>query len=341
MSGWTPRGSRTAQAQALAVTLAQELGEEHRCHLADEPAQAIAQDYGIEVTFREPSPDPSCSVDGLFHPNPPRIVVARSIPTREAFSLLHEFAHYLGRNSLVVMEALHQLSPRRQRALEEDVCDAFAAEILLPTERVDAVLDGGEVSAEVLRALAAEGRASRAACCVRLAQKLDGDSYVVLADLDGSLRFCAAGGDAYRVARTAEQPRESALTRAARSGRAQETDRLTHRSGGKTPTMYVDACADSEYVYAIYQARKPSWAVVPIPDHQRKALRPEVICAHCGTEFTAFEEPCERCETPACTSCQRCGCQPTSTLRICQGCWLQKPLAEFPAEEPYCQECDA
>lgn len=338
MSGWTPRGSRTDQAQGLACLLTEGLTASHRRELAQDPVPAI-RTHGIEVGFHEPSSHPSCSVDGFYHPNPPRISVARSIKTREAFSLLHEFAHDRQRHSFEVMEACQPLEATRRRALEEDICDAFAAEILLPPELVDAALDGGEVTAEALRYLGQQNQASRAACCVRLAQHLEGDGYVVLADHDGSLRFCAAAGDAYPVARTAAQPRQSALTRAAGSGRAQETDRLTHRSGGQTPTMYVEACADEDYVYAVYQARKPSWAVVPIPQHQRRARRPEVICVHCGTEFTAFEEPCERCETHVCVDCGRCGCQATPPVRICEGCWLQKPALEFSTDEPYCDEC--
>lgn len=339
MSGSTPRGSRVTQAQRLALGLVDGLDPEHREDLAHDPATMIAEHHGIAVSFHAPSPEPDCSVDGLYHPDPPRISVARSIATREAFSLLHELGHHLLWDSYAVIDAFQQLNRQQERALEEDICDAFAAELLLPEHLVDDVLDGGEITARALRGLADHRRASRAACCVRLAQRLGGDGYLVLADRDGALRFCAAAGDAYRVARTAEQPRESVLARAGRAGRADGTDCLTHRSGAKTPTMYVDAVADDDYVYAVYQSRRPRGMFVTIPDHERKGRRPEVLCVHCGTEFVAFDERCERCDAPPCSDCGRCGCQAASATRLCETCWLHKPATEFPTDEACCEEC--
>lgn len=339
MPGLTPRGSRLEQAQRLAACLAEPLSDEHREQLAAAPGDSIESLYGISVAFHEPRGSQMCSIDGIYRPDPPRISVAHSVPTRVAFSLLHELGHHLQRDSFEIMRAMQPLRPERRRALEEDVCDAFAAEILLPNRFVETVLTDREISAEALRVLAEARTASRAACCVRLAQRMTGDGYVVLARHDGSLLFCAAAEGAVRVARDAAQPAQSVLTRAAGAGRAQEIDRLTHRPGWQTPAMYADAVVDDDYVYAVYQARKPRWAVVPIPERERRPLAPQRICPHCDTEFEAYGPPCEQCDVPRCPHCERCGCQAQVTVRLCQGCWLQKPIAEFPVDQPLCDEC--
>lgn len=340
MSGLTPRGSRVADAQALVVALADDLTEAHRHALATEPAASIEHAYGVQVTYHLPSRQAGCSIDGIYRPHPPRISVAQTIRSRETFSLLHELAHHLQRHSYTVMRALQQSKTAHARkALEEDVCDAFAAEILLPPTLVDEVLDGGEVSAQALATLAGRSQASRAACCVRLAQRLRGDGYVVLAAVDGSLQFCAAAGDAPRVARNAAQAEQTALTRAASSGRARELDRLTHRSGWQTPAMFTDAVRDGDSVYAIYQTDSPSWAVGPIPSDQQFALPPQRTCEYCGTDHHSRAAACHQCGVPACPHCHRCACQPQVTVYICQGCWLQKPAAEFPTERPLCTDC--
>lgn len=340
MSGLTPRGNRLVHAQALAGTLADGLAEAHRQALAVAPADTIEQEYDIQVAYHTPSRQATCSIDGIYRPNPPRISVARSILSRETFSLLHELAHHLQRRSYPVMRALQRCkTPHARKALEEDVCDAFAAEVLLPATLVDEVLEGGEVTAQALATLAERSRASRAACCVRLAQRLRGDGYVVLAHLDGRLQFCAAAGDAPRVARDAAQAEQTALTRAASHGWTQDLDRLTHRSGWQTPAMFVDAYRDRDWVYAVYQTESPSWAVGPIPPDQQFPLPPQRTCEHCGTDHHSRDQACPQCGVPPCPHCHRCACQPQVTVYICQGCWLQKPTAEFPTDQPLCTEC--
>jgi hypothetical protein len=103
--------------------------------------------------------------------------------------------------------------------------------------------------------------------------------------------------------------------------------------------MFLDAVRDGDWIYAIYRTESPSWAVGPIPSDQQYPLPPQRTCEHCGTDHDSRGEACHLCGVPRCPHCRRCACQPQVTVYICQGCWLQKPAIEFPADQPLCSDC--
>lgn len=341
MPGSTPRGNDLAEAQRLACLLIGHIDEDVRTELARDAWGTIVSSYGIPVSYHPATASQSCSIDGLYTPDPPSISIARAASTpRESFSLLHELGHHLQRRNLDIAAALARIPVKLRSAMAEDVCDAFAAELLLPSATVARILDGTHPSGSVLRRLYQGSEASRAACCVRLAQTMVTEGYAVLADQEATINFVARAHAEYRVGRGVHQSPDGVIARAIRSGSARDKDRLTYASGWRSGLYYADATFDGQWVYAVFQTRPPStWAIGLLTEDERRPRPPELECPHCTSMFEAWAKACEQCGQVACTDCSRCGCVPRAMFRTCQGCWLQKPVAQFAGDNPICEDC--
>ncbi|MCW2616266.1 MAG: hypothetical protein JWN08_3260 [Frankiales bacterium] len=83
---------------------------------------------------------------------------------------------------------------RRPAPRRRGECGAFAASVLLPHELVDQHIPAAGPSVYDIRDLNAASSASRAAACVRAAQRLRSPGHVVLLDYDGTVQFAPAQG---------------------------------------------------------------------------------------------------------------------------------------------------
>ena len=107
-----------------------------------------------------------CSVTGSYHDemHPPVLCVAQSASVRRRqFTVLHEFGHHLQNTDIGLAEQLLQRNDR----FEEDVCDLFAARVLLPDSLVAGCFDERTPTAGDVVRLYQASSASRAACVVR------------------------------------------------------------------------------------------------------------------------------------------------------------------------------
>jgi Zn-dependent peptidase ImmA (M78 family) len=339
VSSLTPRGNRTRDVRTTAASLLPAATTHATLHeLAVDPATVLRQRYGIEVVLRPPAAPGKCSIDGSYRRNPLRISVSSALSTRRVlFSILHEFGHHLQRRSFEAIDARTRAG-KKAVAFEEDVCDAFAADILVPDTLVDEILDGHDVTAAALVRLFHESQASREACCVRIVQRLRTDGYVILADADGVIRFAASNHD-YRIRRDTEQGSTHPLAAAA-TRQVREKARFRYPSGWQTPVYFLDALADQGWVLAVAQQHPPSWAVIPLRGNELFPLPPDEDCAHCGESLTVWQEPCTDCRKTPCPSCGRCSCRATSIKsQLCSECFLMKALLQFPHGSGICYDC--
>ena len=321
--------------------LLEPLGGAARDALAADPEGAVRDVFGIAVTVSDRALESDCGIDGLYFAPPPRIEVAASASRRrEHFTVCHEFGHHLQHEDDELMGLFESLGPAGE-AVEEDVADTVAAELLMPSDRVRDVIGAAGPRARDVAGLFTQTQASREACCVRAAQTLRAPGYVVLADVDGTVRFAALSRTVYRVGRGTAQHDGHLLARAGRTGSARGTERLAYASGTLSDWMHGDAVADGGYVFGVFTTGAPPWgglSVLP-SDGPRGA---DVSCVRCDNDFEAFGRPCASCGDHRCPECGGCSCDDapaTAPDRLCGACFLTKPRAQFAGDGSVCTDC--
>lgn len=303
-----------------------------------------------EITLRVVDYDPSqddCGIEGHYDESTRTITVRRSTSRRRTwFTSLHELGHDRARQHPDVARAIAQLSPDAGRRFEEEIANAFAATILIPNEVLDAVMGDKEPTAVAVVELFRDDRVhgSREACCVRVAQRMTGNGYLVLAE-GGIVRFCAVAGTAYRVARGAAQEPGHLLERAAEHGRATDNRvTLRHRSGAHTPPFAGQAVSDGPYVFAVFtDATNLPWGGwIPPRDSRPADGPPEMWCEECDEIVEAWQ----RCDTDpshrVCGVCGWCECRvPKAKIkeRTCKVCTIPKHIDLFDEHPEICRDC--
>lgn len=343
-----PRSDRgQAVVDGLAAVLLAHVGAQSRVDpalLHADALRALAADDGVQVVLvgSEALP-PGCSVAAFYDPSasPPALRVARDAsPGRRAFSALHEYAHHLRSQVPELLLALLD-EPDQGRALEEDVCDAFAALVLAPPDRVAALLPDGVTAAAVLRLMAALP-ASRQACAVAAARCLPSPGYVMLLDRDGTAVFTASHGGIPPVRRGTAQD-DPTVVRAATAGSARGTGRVRVSPGAAGYELLVDAARDGRTAVLVAVTDSPAWGGLTV-GRQARVEGATGRCASCDQEFVIFVPPCAACGEPVCPSCGDCHCPSGPAARgarDCAGCGLTLPPAAFASpRSTACADCD-
>jgi hypothetical protein len=215
--------------------------------LARDTLGVIRSCFGIPVAERpEYRREGVCAVDGAYFPGPPRIVIALAeSPRRRAFTALHELAHHLVRHDW----GLFGLAPNR--ILEEEVCDRFAAEILLPTELSKRLLSRPIPTATEFAALYEQSYASRAVCARRVAAGLPRTGHAVVT-LGTMTTYCASARTPFRSAFGLEQGEDSIFGVAVLDGTAGGLARLWYQEGVVSPVFQADAIFREDHVFAVF-----------------------------------------------------------------------------------------
>lgn len=317
--------------------------------LRDGPFETVRRWPGVSTTVYDLGSRPAnrsrCSVYGYYleHRKPPEIGIAQATSLRRMnFTALHELGHHLQPDHPEVGLALAELDDE-WRGLEDRICDAFAAEILLPDELVTPVLADDRLgpTASQVADLFDRSRASRAACCVRAAQHLHVDGWVILSDRDGQVLFAAAANHEFRLAPGTVQPESSIITMAGLRGSAQGLSPVTYPSGKTSPHFNTDAVADGDYVFAVMSLGATPWNPAPVPPRLRRPGGVPTVCVNpgCGHEWVDFDAPCDKCGERRCPQCDRCGCVPAVERRLCTGCYIDRSVNEFLAGSDLCEQC--
>ncbi|MEU4159236.1 ImmA/IrrE family metallo-endopeptidase [Actinoplanes sp. NPDC026670] len=311
--------------------------------LAANPAAVVVTVDDLVLGWIEPGDaGPGCSVAAMYSATevPPRISVVRDAsPGRRAFSVLHEFGHHLCTRIEAIADAFWDL-PDNGKSVEEDLADAFAAQVLLPDATVDTVLADGVDARAVLRLWQATS-ASREACCVAAAQRLPAPGYVMLLRPDATSQFTARHGDAVPIARGSRQT-AARLQPALRGGTARGSGRPTLPGGVQTAQMYLDAATADGYTVAVWVTDSPAWDALPAPLDTRPVGN-SGYCGGCAREFTTWKPSCRTCAEPHCPDCGTCDCEPGTTgrpvtERRCDRCFTTLPLAAFDGDATVCNE---
>lgn len=314
--------------------------------LREDPFEAIPLiDPEVSIDLVAYEPGDGCSVEGLYHEPTRSITVQQARSERRTrFTAIHEFGHDRSRHVDPVARHLASLSEAAGRREEERIADAFAGAVLIPDDVVAAVLDGDRPTPQHLVELFHHERAagSREACCVRIAQRMSGEGYVVLAE-GGVLRFCATVGGAYSIRRNTAQDRAGLLNRAATNGSATDVNAQLQFPDGRLTREYAGmAVTDDLYTFAILtDSSSPPWGGW-VPPRRTQGEAPEIFCQDCD-EIT---EAWQRCDTNGshrvCSTCEWCECRTPKVKvpeRQCQSCFNTKRVDLFPDDGKTCRDC--
>lgn len=336
------------QARAMAETLDSYLPG-IRDQLAEDPFAVLTSRSDLvvqlvpEAETRPAAGSPACSVAGVYvHDEVPPVLAVTEVASvgRRAFTVLHEFGHHLQRTEISLMSLLLD-QPDEGLTLEDAACDSFAADILLPTDLVDRFINIGGPTGPQIVDLWHASIASRAAVCVRAAQRLASPGHVVLLDFDGAVSFAASLG-LPPLARGSHQKTAGTVREAcARSGRATGRTRLTYRDGILGEELHAQVVPMDGYLLLVAVTDSAPWDTFSLSSAHPGPLAAMRICEHldCGNEFRSFEHSCSRCRQPACPECGRCRCEPRVRERTCTGCFQRLPASLFIGSSTRCSEC--
>lgn len=329
-------------ARSHARRLVAAIPADQRQALSEDPLVAL-EALGFALRLRaELEITGACSVAGSFQPGPPptiTVVETRS-RGRRYFTALHEYGHRL----IAADHDIHDVFLAEDddgARLEEDVCDAVAAELLLPDTMVDAHIGPAGPSAQSVIDLFHASHASREACCVRAAQRIAGPGHVMLA-VDGVAQFTATTGSPFRVRRATPQGPDHLVSKAARLGSSRGEASLRYASGATSDRFFADATADDDgYVFAVLMEGRPPWLTGLTLLTGDRVEATHTVCGHCDVGFETLAAPCSTCgdyrHTP--DGCGRCSCGPVTEEQLCRRCFLRRPPAEFTQGQDVCDIC--
>lgn len=297
--------------------------------LSESPYHTIEQVITITIQDQLES---RCGGGGYYNAKPPTIYLHPSIARRNNFTLVHELGHHLQQHHPELAFALMDLSPHARKLAEEKISNEVASQVLLPWS--EEPLDARFVHpAELMAGLFAASNASRSAVLERVIGLLPPSAkwILVVADLDGVVEHGHSTYTDLQPARGSHQPGLKALAEEAAGGpvRRRFHEGIRYRNGAELHETMVEALLDHEgrYLFA---------ALTPEARFGTGRIDwPTFECANpaCGKTFDAkwVKRYCDKCGDPACSWCDRCSCDPTSTGVICDKCFMQWAPAEIAA----------
>lgn len=324
-----------AEIALLLLALETEQGYVRREDLRDDPFGTLEEHPGLEVLY-EAQTAPSCSVAGYFRESskPPALIVHPSgAYRRDAFTVLHEYGHYVQMAHSEWADVLLMLPDQRQAFLAgERVADEFASEVLLPASTLG--IDPADVTARQLRETFDQSRyASRSALAYRVvsrAQPRDRLMIAVVADWGKEVLFARSIGDLMPPARGVDQPSLRALGMRARdssSGAAygDPTMKILAKSGWRQSEIRLEMATDADgYAFVVGRPSRrfgtTAWS--------RNVL--ECNNPACEETFQVSDAlfKCRKCEEWRCPECGECSCPPSAS-DICPSCFMQRTPAEI------------
>lgn len=283
-----------------------------------------------------------CSVAGGYRWEPPTLVVTESMSRRrQQFTLLHELGHHIQKTNIDL--GTRVVEHRKPEAFEDACCDAFAAQLLLPDDLIDAHISSRGPSVRTATELFETSNASRAAICVRLSNRLQSPGAVAVLDENGLVTFAAAAGGLYPPARHSDQIANPLVRAALESGEdsrtfARDDAQIWYRDGHASERLYGQAAWAGNRLFLIMVAYSAPWlAMSPPRDGTAQYTNDRwEQCEHCNKTFV-IGFICRKCKQPRCPS-GHCGCT-TKTQKTCTECFLQKRGNQFAPGSKVCLEC--
>jgi hypothetical protein len=313
--------------------------------LAEDPCEVLATWDQVELRYVPAvEADSRCSVAGAYvyeEGQIPVLAVARSTSAgRRAFTALHELGHHLQQMDVDLAQELASAGTRGP-ILEDAICDAFAAAVLLPDALVDQHIPAAGPTVYDVGDLNAASSASRAAVCVRAAQRLRSPGHVVLLDYDGSVQFAAAQG-LPPVAKGSNQSSVPVIQDALGFRTAKGRTRLLYRDSIRGEELFVQAGDLDGYVVAVLTTDRPPWEdTFVLPSKETAPVAATWVCtnAGCGEEFETYGTSCPKCKIPKCPECGTCDCPPVVAQKRCTTCFTVQSAHAFDGDAAVCESC--
>lgn len=316
-----------------ASRLVDAIPENLRQALSTDPETALTGLPGISVTPVPQLRDARGAggwCDGLSFMNDGIICYAPSPRSRrQNFTLLHEFGHLCVDGD---DDALDWLADRANPPADlERLCDAIAAEILIPASAVTRLLAGSQPEPGHLRQLYAASSASEEVCAIALASRIPVRGAVLLIRRDtATVTFAATSGyPLLRIPRDLPVPPRHPLrdlgTRQQWTGwttpdlRVALADLPAKASESRIPhesMLRVRAEAGPRRTTAVlFDIATPGDFTENFSGRARQPASGEAegldlnSCPACGQDSARSSYPCEDCGVPPCPACGRCHCQ--------------------------------
>lgn len=315
-------------------------------YVRDKGARAAAEDLlGITVHVAN-NVNSDCGVAGSSDASRRTITVARANSARMRFTTLHEIGHVEGAWDIPFQEAIEDSALTKvavdKNWAEEDACEQFAANLLLPEGTVHNVIESQKLTAAGLWTLRQAVDASLQACAVAWAHQLSATGYVAILDSEGKVQFAARSGDVFPLRRGCDQS-DTELWRRVAGSSWRGRGRFAFVGGSLTDEFEIDSVRTTSGVIAVAVSDSPEWPVPfrrPPPGLISDALI-DAYCEECATEFQAGSR-CNDCSQPRHEACGRCACAvaPTRGARTCTGCNLTLPSHCFATtDRDVCESC--
>jgi Zn-dependent peptidase ImmA (M78 family) len=245
------------------------------------PTDAVAAHLGV-VVKEEQLPH----AEGCYIPSDPPVIVIDprvSDADRKSFTFFHELMHHLVRKDDLLYSFIAEYAPddRSFGAFLESVCNAGAAEFLIPSSEVRKAIDSDGFSMRLVETLESSHSASKPAIAIQLAQCASHRCFVVVCGLgippQGSqsqaaylatprrepqlfVQYASSSPSArYRIARYAIVPDDHVI---ALSHRAREPLRdvgpILFRGGNRRWKVECEAFYFKGKVYAAFNVTAPT-----------------------------------------------------------------------------------
>jgi hypothetical protein len=336
VDGWDDLAA-SHDARAIAARIIEECTTFNLAALRDAPLGTLSRNSGIAVEIEDGLTDTGCGGGGYYRPSPPTIHLHPATWRRDNFTLIHELGHHLQQTHDQWGFALIDMTDGVRRKIEEQVCDQFAAQVLMPVgerDRRDASLH----PADVMAGLFARSEASRPAIMLRVREMLPAESRWVLAvaDLDGVVTTSASTYDDPQppkglaqegFRRVAAEAMDSAVRREFHEG-------IEYRTGTVLDGMYVEAALDHEERYVFLALRPATANGSGTWDYQSQECSNPV----CEKTFQTHRSSgrCETCTDFKCPHCHRCSCTAPPRPTRCPSCFTEYSVAEMASGNHQC-----
>lgn len=286
--------------------------------------------------------DERCSVAGgyVYTTTPPTLTVTQSLSHgRRQFTALHELGHHLQKNDVALAVAVRR-QPADNAAFEDAACDAFAARVLIPEAVLDPLLgDRSPTAADVVTVFKTT-QASRAASCVRVAERLGSPGVVAVLTADGTVTFAVGQGGIFPPARGTDQATTPLVRAALERGTDVQVDatHVLYRTGSTSDELYGHAVWSGEYLVTVAVLDRPGWKPFAPPRvGTGRFVSGRPWCEVCEEEFPPAEA-CRSCGSPRCPV-GHCSCT-LAAERLCHGCFLTRHRSQFVSPSAtLCKEC--
>lgn len=329
--------------QSVATRIVAEVHAGQRLELGRQPLRALRRLGFIVDAVSTPASSRGAQgwCDGMSFSSGRAIVYRQTDNRRENFTLLHEYAHGLVDDDDEALEWLADL-PDTSRELER-LCDAIAAELLLPSTAVNAVVKAGPVRAEHAVALYDGTQASHHAIAVRLVARLPCAGSVFMVNAKTlTVAFAATSSDLQIwPGKNQPVPAGHALHR------LQPEQTITAPSfwatpWGKRQSLYVDARRRTNWTHVVL-AERDIWQTETF--HARyddrdlpRERQVRTLSCPCGYRGTTAGAVCDEAEHPYCPRCHECLCFFGPRDRIkCPNCNMVVPATDI--QDGRCSMC--